>query len=184
MSRLIIILAIAIIGVGAYYFVTKPEPTPAEQLQSAAEDASEAVGEAATAVQEAASDAVDAATDQASEAASSLTDQASEAASSVAEQASDAATSLTEQADDAATEAGDQVAALADQGQDLFNTWVQDGLLTAQNFDYDAMVASVQDSTLTQDIKTQAIEILDEIKASPELVVAKMQDLRSLMTQQ
>lgn len=184
MSRLLLIVAIAVVGFGAYYFATKPEPTPAEQLQSAAEDASEAVGEAASAVQEAASDAVDAATEQASEAASSLTEQASEAASSVSEQASDTAASLTEQAGDAATEAGEQVAALAGQGQELFNSWVQDGMLTAQNFDYDAIVTSIQDSSLTQGIKTQALSILDEIKASPDLIVEKIQDLRNLLTQQ
>ncbi|SDW42686.1 hypothetical protein SAMN05444358_101788 [Ruegeria halocynthiae] len=184
MSRLLLIVAIAVVGAGAYYFATKPDPTPAEQLQSAAEEASEAVGEAASAVQEAASDAVDAATEQASEAASSVADQATEAASSVSEQASDAAASLTEQATDAASEAGDQVAALAGQGQELFNSWVQDGTLTAQNFDYDAMVASVQDSTLTQEIKTQALKIIDDIKASPELIVEKIQDLRNLLTQQ
>ncbi|UAB90412.1 hypothetical protein I5192_07060 [Ruegeria sp. SCSIO 43209] len=184
MSRLLLIVAIAVIGGGAYYFATKPEPTPAEQLQSAAEDASEAVGEAASAIQEGAADAVEAATEQASEAASSIADQASEAASSVSEQASDAATSLTEQANDAASAAGDQVAALAGQGQELFNSWVQDGMLTAQNFDYDAIVTSVQESALSQDIKTQVMKILDEIKASPELVVAKIQDLRNLMTQQ
>lgn len=184
MSRLLLIVAIAVIGAGAYYFSTKPDPTPAEQLQSAAEDASDAVGEAASAVQEAASDAVDAATDQASEAASSLTEQASEAASSVSEQASDAAASLTEQAGDAASDAGEQLAALAGQGQELFNSWVQEGMLTAQNFDYDAIVTSVQDSSLTQSIKTQAIGILDEIKASPELIVEKMQELRNLLTQQ
>ncbi|WP_299660294.1 hypothetical protein [uncultured Ruegeria sp.] len=183
MSRLLLIVAIAVIGAGAYYFATKPDPTPAEQLQSAAEDASDAVGEAASAVQEAATEAVDAATEQASEAASSVADQASEAASSVTEQASDAAAALTDQANDAATAAGDQVAALTAQGQELFNSWVQDGTLTAQNFDYDAIVTSVQESTLSQDIKTQALKILDDIKASPELIVEKIQDLRNLLTQ-
>lgn len=184
MSRLLLIVAIAAIGAGAYYFATQPEPTPGEQLQQAAEDAGDAVSEAASAVQEAASDAVNTATEQASEAASSIADQASEAASSVTDQASEAANSLAEQANEAASDAGDQVAALGAQGQELLNTWIQDGMLTAQNFDYDAMVASVQDSTLAQSVKTQVIQILDDIKASPETVVAKIQDLRTLMSQQ
>ena len=184
MSRLFLIVAIAVVGAGAYYFITKPEPTPAEQLRAAAEDASDAADEAASATREAATEALNTATEQASEAASSLADQASEAASSVAEQASDAASDLTDQATQAASDAGDQVAALAAQGQELLGSWVQDGLLTAQNFDYDAMVASVQDSALAQGVKTQVIEILDEIKTSPELLAAKIQDLRALLNQQ
>lgn len=184
MSRLLLIVAIAAIGAGAYYYTTRPDPTPAEKLQAAAEDATEAVGEAASAVQEAATDAVNEATEQASEAASSLADQATEAASSVTSEASETANDLAEQANDAAAQAGDQVAALTAQGQDLLNTWVQDGMLTAQNFDYDAMVASVKDSALAESVKTQVIQILDDIKASPETVVAKVQDLRALLSQQ
>ncbi|MEM9128053.1 MAG: hypothetical protein AAGB28_19840, partial [Pseudomonadota bacterium] len=78
----------------------------------------------------------------------------------------------------------DDVAALAGQGQELFNSWVQDGMLAAQSFDYDAMVASVQDSALTQEVKTQVVQILDDIKQSPETVATKIQDLRNLLTQQ
>ena len=70
------------------------------------------------------------------------------------------------------------------QGQELFNSWIQDGTLTAQQFDYDAIVASVQESSLTQELKTQAIQILDGIKASPETIVEKIQELRNLLTQQ
>ena len=88
-----------------------------------------------------------------------------------------------EQASDAVSDAGEQVAALTAQGQELFNSWVQEGMLTAQNFDYDALVTSIQDSTLTEDVKSKALTILDDIKASPELIVAKIQDLRNLLTQ-
>lgn len=173
MSRILLIAVIAAIGIGGYYYLNQPEPTPAEQLQSAAEDAGEAVNEAASAAQEAATEALDSAADQAGEAASSLTEQAAEAASSVADQASDAV-----------TQAGDEVASLAGQGQELLNTWVQEGMLTAQQFDYDKMVASVQDSALTQDIKTQVIQILDDIKAAPDTALTKLQDLQNLLTQQ
>lgn len=173
MSRILLIIVIAAIGIGGYYYLNQPEPTPSEQLQSAAEDAGEAVNEAASAAQEAATEALNSATDQASEAASSLTEQAAEAASSVADQASDVA-----------TQAGDEVASLAGQGQELLNTWVQEGMMTAQQFDYDKMVASVQDSALTQDIKTQVIQILNDIKAAPETALTKLQDLQNLLTQQ
>lgn len=195
MSRLILIVVIAVIGIGAYYYVNQPEQTPAEKIQSAAEDASDAVGEAASAAQEAASDALNSATEQASEAASSIADQANaaaeqagQAATDLANQASDTATDLANQATDTATDlanqAGDQVAALTGQGQELFNSWIQDGMLTAQQFDYEKMVASVQESSLTQEIKTQAIKILDDIKAAPDTVVEKIQELRNLLTQQ
>ncbi|WP_299075275.1 hypothetical protein [uncultured Ruegeria sp.] len=185
MSRtLIVAVVIAAIGAGGYLYLNQPEPTPAEQLQAAEQDVNDAVDETASAAQDTATDAADTATD----AATSLTDQAADAVDSAAEQVGDAASSLTEQANEAASsvaeQAGDQVAAVAGQGQDLFNSWIQGGMLTIQNFDYETMVASVENSTLTEEVKTGAIRILDDIKASPELVVEKMQDLRNLLTQQ
>ncbi|MCG7518332.1 hypothetical protein [Ruegeria sp. Ofav3-42] len=163
MSRTILLAVfVAAIGAGIYYYLNQPEPTPAEQLQSAAQDAGDAVNEA-----------VDAATEQVNEAASSVADQASQAA----EQAGQAATDL-------ANQAGDQVASLAGQGQDLVNTWIEQGSLNVQNFDYDAMVASVQNSDLAQDLKDQAIKILDEIKASPQLIGEKIEELRTLLSGQ
>lgn len=162
MSRLMIFLVLVLMAVGAYFLVTRPEPTPSEQLQSAAEDVGEAVSEAASSVQDAANDAADAVTEQASDAASSVADQATEAAS----------------------DAGDQVATAVEQGQDLLATWIEEGKLTAQQFDYDAMVSSVQDSALSQEIKTQAVAILDDIKAAPETLVVKISELRTLLSQQ
>lgn len=181
MSRtLILAIVIAAIGAGGYFYFNQTEQTPGEQLQDAAQDTADAVDDTANAAgdaandavidaQEAVNDAVDTAQDAASDALDAATDQANEAASSVS---------------DAADQAGEQVAALANQGQELFNSWLQDGLLTGGEFDYDAMVASVQDSDLTQEIKTQAIQIFDEIKASPETLLQKIQDLRNLLTQQ
>ncbi len=174
MSRTLIIgIAIAAIGAGAYYILNHPEPTPAEQLQSAAEDAADAASEAASAAQDAANEALQNATEQASEAASSISDQAAE----LAEQAGQTATDLADQA-------GEQVASLSSEGQELLSSWIEEGALTLQNFDYDKMVAAVQESTLTQDVKTQAIKILDEIKASPETIALKIQELQQLFTQQ
>ncbi|WP_300066046.1 hypothetical protein [uncultured Ruegeria sp.] len=188
MSRtLIVAVVIAAIGAGGYLYLNQPEPTPAEQLQAAEQDVNDAVDETVSAAQDTATDATDAA-DTATDAATSLTDQAADAVDSAAEQVGDAASSLTEQANEAASsvaeQASDQVAAVAGQGQDLFNSWIQGGMLTIQNFDYETMVASVENSTLTEEVKTGAIRILDDIKASPELVVEKMQDLRNLLTQQ
>lgn len=185
MSRTLILgIVIAALGAGAYYLLNQPEPTPAEQVQSATEDASEAVTEAASAAQEAASDALDSATEQASEAASAVTEQVSEAASSVTDQATEAAEQAGQAATDLADQAGEQVASLANQGQELVSSWIEDGSLSLQNFDYDKMVASVQESTLAQDLKTQAIKILDDIKASPETIALKIQELQQLFAQQ
>ncbi len=152
MSRTLVLgVLVAGIGAGIYYYLTQPEPTPAEQLQSAAQDAGDAV-----------SDAVE----------------------SVAEQAANASDQVEQSATDLANQASEDVAALASQGQDLLNSWIEDGTLAVQNFDYDKMVASVKDSALTNDLKTRAIAILDEIKASPEVFAAKLEELRSLLTQQ
>ncbi|WP_261391796.1 hypothetical protein [Ruegeria arenilitoris] len=183
MSRIIILIIIAGLGAGAYFYLNQPEPTPAEKLQSAAKEAGEAVGEAATAAQEAASEALSTATQQAGDAASAAVEQAGEAA----EQAGQTATDLANQAGDAATDlanqAGDQVAALTAQGQELLNTWVDEGMLSAEQFDYDAMVESVKNSQLSQEIQDQVIKILDGIKEAPETAALKIQELRNLLTQ-
>jgi len=172
MSRLILIVVIAVLGIGAYMYVNQPASTPAERLESAAQQAGEAVSEAATAATEAASQAL-----------TDATDQAGEATATAAEQAGDATQQAGQTATDLASQAGDQVAALADQGQELFNSWVQEGMLTADQFDYDKMVDAVQNSQLSQDIQSQVIKILDEIKAAPETAVLKLQELRNLLTQ-
>ncbi len=174
MSRsLVLILIVAVIALGGFYFFNQPEPTPAEKLQSAAEQAGEAASDAAEAIKEAAGEAAEAAAQDLSDAASSVADQASEAA----EQATETATEL-------ATQAGEQVAALSAQGQEYLNTWIENGMLTAEQFDYDAVVAAVESSELTQDIKTQAIKILDEIKAAPDTFSAKLEELKNLLAQQ
>lgn len=172
MSRIIILINIAGLGAGAYFYLNQPEPTPAEKLQSAAKEAGEAVGEAATAAQEAASEALSTATQEAGDAASAAVEQAGEAA----EQAGQTATDL-------ANQAGDQVAALTAQGQELLNTWVDEGMLSAEQFDYDAMVESVKNSQLSQEIQDQVIKILDGIKEAPETAALKIQELRNLLTQ-
>ncbi|NOD33890.1 MULTISPECIES: hypothetical protein [unclassified Ruegeria] len=174
MSRtLILAVIIAVFGVGGYYYLNQPEPTPAERLQTAAEEAGDALADAASDAQDAVADAVDTATEQASEAAASVADQAAEAASSVADQASEAA-----------QQAGDQVAALTDQGQELLNSWIQEGKLNPANFDYDGIMASLEESTLAADLKKQAIQIVNDIKASPETIAQKIQELTNLLTQQ
>lgn len=172
MSRLILVAVIAVLGVGAYLYLNQPEPTPAEKLESAAQQAGEAIGDAATAVTEAAEQALSEAGDQASDAASSVVDQATE----TAEQAGQAATDL-------ANQTSDQVAALTAQGSELINTWVQEGMLTGDQFDYDKMVDQVRNSQLSQDIQTKVIAILDEIKVAPETAALKLQELRSLLIQ-
>lgn len=176
MSKLPIAIVIAALGAGAYYYLTKPEATPTTQLETAET-------EAATEAQDATAEAASSLTEQAAEAASAVQEAASDAANTVSEQAAEAASTLANQATDAAENTGEQVASLAAQGQDLFNSWLQDGMLTAQNFDYDAMVASVQDSELTEAVKTGVIAIFDRIKASPETLVTEIQKLQSLLTQ-
>lgn len=167
MSRTLI-LGVVIAGIGAagYYFINQPEPTPGEALKAAAQDAATSV-----------SDAVESATQQASDAVSDAVDSATQQASELTAQVEQATSDLTDQA-------GDQVAALSDQGQALWNSWVEDGTLAVQDFDYDQLVASVQDSALSDDIKSQAVAILDQIKASPQLVAEKLQELQALLSGQ
>lgn len=169
MSRsLLLSVIIAGVGAGAYYYLTQPEPTPAEKLQSAAEEAKEAVSDAVESISEQA--------DQTGQAASELAEKVEQAASDLAEQAGQTASDL-------ADHASEQVAALTTQGQALLQQWVEDGTLSVQNFDYDALVASVQESDLSETLKTRAVEILDQIKESPQVIAEKIQELQTLLSE-
>ncbi|TMV08728.1 hypothetical protein FGK63_06305 [Ruegeria sediminis] len=173
MSRLIITaVVVAALGAGAYYYLSQPEPTPAEKLEAAADDAGQALNDAAKAVSEAAGSVVESSTEKASE----LADQAGDAVDSATQQAGEAAQSLSQQAQD-------QVAALGDQGDALLKSFEEQGYLTEEGFDYDKVVADIQKSPLAEDVKTEAIKILDEIKAAPETLSDKIAELRKLLTQ-
>lgn len=173
MSR-IILLGVVVAGVGAaiYYYLNQPA-APVEQPQAAAEETGNAVSEA-----------VESVTEQAGEAASSVTEQAAEIVEQSSEAASDLATQAGETATELADQAGEEVAALTNQGQKLLNSWVESGAMSVDNFDYDAMVASVQESTLAEELKVKAVGILDDIKASPATIALKIQELQALLTGQ
>lgn len=192
MNRILIIVVIAAAGIGAYYFLNQPEPTPAERVESAVNDAGEALGEAASAVSDGAQEAVEAATEQAAEAVEQATqaatetaEQVSEAASAAADQAeqtvSDAAEQATDAANEAAEAASEQVASLSNQAGDMFKTWQDSGILTKDGFDYDKLVAAVQVSGLEDGTKDTVLKILSDIKAAPESFDAKIQELRTAL---
>ena len=83
-----VILGIAILVVGGTlaYFALKPEPTPQERLEEAAEQAGEAVQEAAESVSEAATEAGDSIKQQAETTAEELANQMAQTAADLAEQ--------------------------------------------------------------------------------------------------
>ena len=173
MSRILVIaVLLAAAGASAYYILTRPEPTPAERLENAAQEAGDAVGEAAQAVTEAASEAVQ-----------NATQQANEAASSVSQQASDAADQASAAVDTAAQAANEQIAALGDQGNALIQSWQDSGILTEAGFDYDKMMTAVQASPLTESVKAEAATILADIKAAPDTFAEKFEELKKLLAQ-
>ena len=162
MSRIIVsVVVIIAIAAGAYYFLNKPEPTPAERFEAAVQDAGDALSEAAEAAADATTNAVEQATDKASE------------------MAKQAEKSL----NDAAELTSEQLAALQKQAEGLVKSWEEQGALTEEGFNYDKMVKAIEDSTLSDEAKGQLIQILAEIKASPETVAAKIEEFRKLMAQ-
>ena len=122
MSRIIVsVIFVAAIAAGAYYYLNRPEPTPAERFEAAVEDAGKALNEAAEAAADATTSAVEKATEKASETASNLSEEAAEMAKQ-AEKAVEAAVDQT----------NEQMAALSRQAEELMNSWEEQGALTEE----------------------------------------------------
>ncbi|WP_176827794.1 hypothetical protein [Ruegeria marina] len=55
-------------------------------------------------------------------------------------------------------------------------------MLTQSGFDYDTMVAALEDSALNDTLRTGILGILEDIKAAPETLAVQAQALRALIS--
>lgn len=202
MTRILVLLGVAAAGAAAYFLVIRTEPqqaavepsapavvTPAEpgsatlgdQIRQAAETARTEVEVAAEQASEQLAEARDTAAEAAAEAIESASEAASQAAEAASEAASSAAEATTEAVGTAIAAANQETTAAIASARELVESWDGEGMLTQSGFDYDTMVAAVEDSTMNETLKTGILGILEDIRSAPEAIAVHAQALRALI---
>ena len=155
---------LVIVAVGALAYVAmKPEPTPQERLQDAAEQAGEAVQEAAESVSEAATDAGDA-----------IKQQAETTAEELASQMAETVAALSEQVNATAQETRDGLKA-------LIAEWKSSGIVTDNGVDFEKAAAALEESDLSEEAKTQGKALLEFLRDAPGEASAKLKELEAAL---
>ncbi len=153
MSKIILAAVIGLcIGAALVVFFNRPEPTPAERLEDAVEDAGNALKDAGDAISEGVRDAKNGIERDLETAAAELVEMAAESS----EKLSEAAVRL--------------VAA-----------WQETGVLTEDGFNFDNAIKAVEDSGLDGEAKDRIITILHQIREAPETIDEKLKDIRAVL---
>ncbi|SDC05061.1 hypothetical protein SAMN04488239_101105 [Ruegeria marina] len=115
-----------------------------------------------------------------------MVERATEAESRAAEAAGEVATATADDAlqavDNGFSAAIGETSAALDSARDLIDRWESEGMLTQSGFDYDTMVAALEDSALNDTLRTGILGILEDIKAAPETLAVQAQALRALIS--
>ena len=161
--KVILGILVVVVGGALAYVALKPEPTPQERLEEAAEQAGEAVQEAAESVSEAATEAGDAIKQQAETTTEELTAQMAETAAALAE----------------------QVNATAQETRDglkaLIADWKSSGIVTDGGIDFKKATTALEESDLSAEIKTQGKALLDFLRDAPGEASAKLKELEAAL---
>ncbi|MCV6823900.1 MULTISPECIES: hypothetical protein [Halocynthiibacter] len=146
-----IVIGAAVVG-GVYYWQTKPEPTPAERIEKALNDAGDAAKEAQEALKDGATMA-----------------------------GKDLQAKMEETAAEFAESIGMTVEQMSAEVTGLVEKWEQEGILTENGFDYNKATDAVNDSTLAQDTKDQIDALLEQIRDTPEVFEQKWKEIGALL---
>ncbi|WP_120502426.1 hypothetical protein [Roseovarius sp. EL26] len=132
----------------------RPEPTPSEKLGTAFQD----LGNAATGVGDALVDSVKGTQE-------TLQKELRSAADEFADYAADSAQSLSQQA------------------KDLVASWQDTGIISEDGFDFKTAVQALKESSLGDATKEKIVNVLDQIRETPELAAEKLREIRELLEQ-
>ncbi|MDJ0858178.1 MAG: hypothetical protein QNI90_17715 [Dinoroseobacter sp.] len=163
-SILIGIVAVCVIG-GVIFYTTRPEPTPQERLQDAAEQAGDAMRDATEAVGEAAQEASEA------------------ARAEIQRSAEELEASLTETVTNMVANVGAVSEETANAVTALIEEWRASGIVTPEGIDHDAAVAAVEASDLDVSIKERFVSLLEDLGEAPDVALAKLQELEAALAQ-
>lgn len=159
---LIAIAAVAVVAV--IYAVTRPEPTPAERMSEAAQEAGDALTDTAENLAATTRDAAEALQAEAEDQLDSVQDNT--VALNKAVSAKMAETS---------EEARQEIA-------NLTIEWRETGIITDEGIDFDAAIDSVDTSAMQPGTKTQVVSFLEFLRDAPGDAKTKLDQLTSDLT--
>ena len=151
-KTVIAIVAVALIGGGAYLWLYQPEPTPAERLEDAAAEARDALQEAGSAI----------------------SDGVQQSGTELVEDAQEAATALAEMAADKTEE-------LSAEAVQLIAAWQATGIVTEDGINMENAIKAVEDSGLDGETKDKIITLLKDIREAPDQIDDKMKEIGALL---
>lgn len=158
----IVLVAVIVIAV-VIYALTRPEPTPAERLSEAAEDAGEAAKDAVEELAAVAEDAVD-----------TLQENAEAKAQEIQNDAAATADALATELVTASEEARSEL-------EVFINDWRESGIVTDEGIDYDAAIAAVNAADMDAKTKEEVNRILAYIRDLPGEAQRKLQELENAL---
>lgn len=149
MQKMVLWIVVAGAAVAVLYFATRPEPTPADRVSAAVEQAGQAAQDAAEEIGDAATEAANALQQEVEDNAAELQDQAATAADAVASQISQTS-----------QEAKDRLTA-------LMQIWRDTGIVTESGIDFDAAISAVEQTDMGTDARMQLVRVLEFIRNAP-----------------
>ena len=170
-----LVVAIAAVAAGAWYFTRSPEMQPEA---TATTEAPAAETSAADAAAQAASEAAAAATQAAQAAGEAVNAAADAAAEAVNQAATDAAAAATEAANNAATAATDAATAAVEGAGDMMDAAKA---LTVESFDADKVIEMIDTSTLAEESKAALKAVVEGARANPTLISGAIDQVKAAL---
>lgn len=156
----IIAVVVVLVAVGAVIFaLNRPEPTPAERLSEAADEAGQA-----------AQDAIEELSDAAEETVAAVQKDAEAKAEEIQNSAAEAMDSLSAELNAASEETRKEL-------DRLMQDWRETGIVTDEGIDYDAAMTAVDETEMDADTKTEVNKVLAFIRDLPGEAKAKLDAL-------
>lgn len=175
-----VLLTVAVLAIAATgYFIFSgddaalmPAPTtPREELETALEDVGDALDDAV----EAAGDVLDDTVAAASDAVSDAIEEATTTGADVLENAQETTTAALDSATQLAQDTAATASAAAQTGSELAE------LLTVEGFDYDRAVEIIEESDLSDTVKTTLTSGLDQARDNPDLLADLLEQARTAL---
>ena len=159
MKKIALIAVVTVVVAAAIYTFTRPEPTPAERLSEAAQEAGDAL-----------SDAADDLTSATGEAAEALQVEAEAKMEEIESSAAILRDTISGQMTETSGEVRKEI-------ESLIADWRETGIVTDNGIDLDAAISAVDKSEIPIETKTQVIAFMELLRDTPGDAKVKLEEL-------
>lgn len=165
MQRTVLFIVAAGALAAAAYYATRPEPTAADRLSEAVEDAGQAARDVAEELTIAANEAADSVQSQVENRSAEFESQAGMVADAVATRLSDTS-----------RETQDRLFA-------LLQIWREAGIVTQSGIDFDAAIDAVEETDMSTESREQVVRLLEFMRDAPAAAEIKLAALEAALKQ-